>query len=127
MTIKHTHRAVYAGVAGLCALAAPGSVDAANLPPLAPGIQPAQDFSPTHSAYVVTNATPLYHSPAYGSDNTTGESLQRGARPQILGEANAGLYLLVGRAGQGIGYAPRSLLCPVELCPEVRRGPTDPQ
>jgi hypothetical protein len=126
MSIKRKRPAICAGVAGLCALAAPGLVDAANSPPLAPGIQPAQDFSPTHSAYVVTNATPLYRSPAYGADNTTGESLQRGARPQILGEANASLYLLIGRAGQGIGYAPRSLLCPVDLCPDVKNGPTGP-
>ncbi len=119
MTIKRTRAAICAGLAGLCALAAPGLVEAANPPPLAAGVQPAQDFSPTHAAYVVTNATPLYRSAAYGSDNTTGETLQRGARPQILGEANAGLYLLVGRAGQGVGYAPRSLLCPVDVCPEV--------
>jgi hypothetical protein len=66
------------------------------------------------------NATPLFRSPAYGTENTTGDSLQRGARPQILGEANAGLYLLVGRAGQGVGYVPRSLLCPVDLCADVR-------
>jgi hypothetical protein len=31
------------------------------------------------TAYVVTNATPLYRSPAYGADNTTGETLRRGA------------------------------------------------
>ena len=123
MIIKRMRPSLCAGVAGLCAAATPGMVDAANGPPLAAGIQSAQDFSPTHAAYVVTNPTPLYRSPAYGSDNTTGESLQRGARPQILGEANAGLYLLVGRSGQGVGYAPRSLLCPVDLCPGVTAGP----
>ena len=119
MTITSALGAVSGVVAGLCVLSTPAFVDAATSPPLAPGIQAAPDFSPTHASYVVTNATPIYRSPAYGSDNTTGESLQRGARPQILGEANAGLYLLVGRAGQGVGYAPRSLLCPANLCPEV--------
>ncbi len=120
MSIQRTFPAICAGVAGLCALAAPSLVGAAASPPLAAGVQPAPDFSPTHAAYVVTNATLLYRSPAYDSDNVTGETLQRGARPQILGEANAGLYLLVGRGGQGVGYAPRSLLCPIDLCPEVR-------
>jgi hypothetical protein len=113
-------------VAGLCVAATPALVSAATSPPLAPGIQAAPDFSPTRATYVVTNGTPLYRSPAYGAENTTGQSLQRGARPQILGEANAGLYLLVGRAGQGVGYAPRSLLCPVDLCPEVRSSPGGP-
>ena len=126
MTITRMLPAVCASVAGLGALASPGPVAAASPPPLAPGVQSAPDFTPTRTAYVVTNATPLYRSPAYGTDNTTGESLQRGARPQILGEANAGLYLLVGRAGQGVGYAPRSLLCPVDLCADVRAGPASP-
>ena len=108
-------------LAGLAAAAAPSVVEAASAPPLAPGVQSAQDFTPSAKAYVVMNTTPLYRSPAYGADNTTGESLARGARPQVLGEANAGLYVLVGRAGQGIGYAPRSLLCPVDVCREVGR------
>lgn len=114
---------VFSGVAGLCALTAPAGADAAPSPPLAPGIQPAQDFTPARTAYVVTNATPLYRSPAYGTDNATGETLARGARPQVLGQANAGLYLLVGRDGRGVGYAPRSLLCPVDLCPAVKGEP----
>ena len=127
MNIKHTLPAICASVAGLYALAAPGLVEAASSPPLAAGVQSAPDFSPNHATYVVANATPLYRSPAYGSDNTTGETLQRGARPQILGEANAGLYVLVGRAGQGVGYAPRSLLCPVDLCPDIKAGTPAPK
>ncbi len=111
---------ICASLAGLCALTAPATVGAAPSPPLAPGVQSVGDFTPTRTAYVVTNATPLFRSPAYGSDNVTGETLVRGARPQILGEADAGLYLLVGRNGKGVGYAPRSLLCPVDLCPDVR-------
>ncbi len=92
MSIQRTRRVICVGVAGLCALAAPSLVD----------------------------ATLLYRGPAYGLDNATGETLQRDALPQILGEANPGLYLPVGRGGQGVDYAPRSLLCPVEGCPEVR-------
>ncbi len=101
-------------------LGAPASVGAASPPPLQPGVQAAEDFTPAHTSYVVANATPLYRTPAYGTDNTTGETLQRGARPEILGEANAGLYVLVGRGGRGVGYAPLSLLCPVNLCPTVK-------
>ena len=126
MTRQRALPVIWAGVAGLSVLGAPALVDAAESPPLAPGVQPAKDFSPTRTAYVVTNATPLFRSPAYGAENTTGDSLQRGARPQILGEANAGLYLLVGRSGQGIGYAPRSLLCPIDLCPGVAAGAASP-
>ena len=120
MAVMRSVSATCAGVVGLWAMAGPATVDAAPSPPLAPGIQSAQDFTPTRTAYVVTNATPLYRSPAYGADNTTGEALRRGARPQILGDANAGLYLLVGRDGRGVGYAPRDLLCPAELCPTVK-------
>jgi len=118
MTTKRSIRPTWAGLAA--ALAWPMAAAAAASPPLAAGVQPAPDFAPTQKAYVVTNATPLYRTPAYGSDNTTGVTLERGARPQILGEADAGLYLLVGRDGRGIGYAPRSLLCPVDLCPAVK-------
>jgi len=120
MIIKRSTRAAWAGAAGLFALAAPAIVGAAPSPPLAPGVQAAPDFTPTRTPYVVTNPTPLYRNPAYGTDNTTGETLGRGTRPEILGEANAGLYLLVGREGRGVGYAPRSLLCPVALCPTVK-------
>ncbi|HEX5263478.1 MAG TPA: hypothetical protein VFW13_08125 [Phenylobacterium sp.] len=127
MTITRMLPAVCASVASLCVLTGPEPVAAASSPPLAAGVQPASDFTPTHAAYVVTNSTPLYRSPAYGSDNTTGDTLVRGARPQVLGEANASLYLLVGRAGQGVGYAPRSLLCPVDLCPDVREAPPTPK
>lgn len=101
-------------------LVTPVPVGAASPPPLQPGVQSPQDFTPTHTSYVVTNATPLYRAPAYGTDNTTGETLERGTRPEVLGEANAGLYLLAGRGGRGVGYAPRSLVCPVNLCPTVK-------
>ncbi|MGZ3275586.1 MAG: hypothetical protein ACXU82_01195 [Caulobacteraceae bacterium] len=120
MTLKPSMLAACAGAASLFVLAAPDGAGAAPSPPLAPGVEPAQDFAPARAPYVVTNPTPLYRSPAYGKDNTTGETLQRGSRPEILGEANAGLYLLVGRGGRGVGYAPRSLLCPVALCPAVK-------
>lgn len=89
---------------------------AAENPPLAPGVEAAPDFKPTHERYVVTNGTPLYRGPHWTPGETTGRMLERGQRPQILGEANLGLFLLVGEKGQGVGYAPRSLFCPVELC-----------
>ena len=108
------------GTALLWFIAPPIAAGATSSPPLAPGVQPAADLSPTHARYVVASATPLYRSPAYGPDNTTGQTLQRGQRPEVLGEANEGIYLLIGRQGRGIGYAPRSLLCPVELCPALK-------
>ena len=119
MTIKRLLVGAGIAAAGIV-LSAPTAVGAASSPPLAPGVQAAPDFTPTRTRYVVTNATPLYRSPAYGTDNTTGETLKRGSRPEVLGQANLGLYLLVGRDGRGVGYAPRSLLCPVDLCPSIK-------
>ncbi len=89
-------------------------------PPLAPGVQPAADWTAPKAAYVVTNGTALYRVPAYDPGQTTAETLKRGERPQVLAEANQGLYLLIGRDGRGVGYAPRSLLCPVSVCRDLR-------
>ena len=62
----------------------------------------------------------LFRTPAYDPAQETGAVLKRGERPQILAEANQDLWLLVGRNGRGIGYAPRSLLCPTDLCPHIK-------
>ena len=89
-------------------------------PPLAAGVQPAKDLTAPTAAYVVANGTPLYRVPAYDPAQQTGESLKRGERPQVLAEANQGLYLLIGRNGRGVGYAPRALLCPAKVCPDTK-------
>ncbi len=99
-------------------IAAAGLAQAA--PVLAPGIEPAPDMVPSSTRYVVANTTPLYRAPAYDPAQVTGETLKRGEHPQILGEANMGVYLLVGRDGKGVGYVPRSLLCPADLCPDIK-------
>ena len=89
-------------------------------PPLATGLQPAKDWTAPKADYVVANGTPLYRVPAYDPAQETGESLKRGERPQVLAEANQGLYLLIGRNGRGVGYAPRALLCPASACPNIK-------
>ena len=48
------------------------------------------------------------------------DKLSAAGRLQILGEAQMGGFLLVGRGGTGGGYVPRSLVCPVNLCPGVQ-------
>ena len=85
-------------------------------PALAPGVQAAADRTAPKGAYVVMNGTPLYRTPYYDPAQQTGQSLNRGERPQVVAEANQGLWLLIGRNGRGIGYAPRSLLCPATVC-----------
>ncbi len=115
VNIKHT-RVV---LAALTASLAP-AVAAHAAPVLASGVEPAADLKPTATAYVVTNSTPIYRMPHYASDQETGQELKRGERPQILGEANMGLYLLVGQGGRGVGYVPRSLLCPTTVCSDVK-------
>ena len=89
-------------------------------PPLADGVQPAQDWARPKTAYVVASDTPLYRVAGYDPAQQTGETLKRGQRPQVLAEANQGLYLLIGRNGQGVGYAPRGLLCPAAVCREIK-------
>ena len=105
-------------VAALSGLAST-SVNAAT-PPLAPGVTPAADLSAPATRYVVANSTPIYRTPAYDPSQETGATLKRGEHPQILGEANMGGYLLVGRGGKGIGYVSRALMCPEKLCPDIK-------
>lgn len=109
------------------ALAAAGLFGASTLafaqglkPELAAGIQSAPDYSPPQGPYVVANGTPLYKQPAYIPGGETSVTLKRGERPTILAEGQQGLWLLVGQNGRGIGWAPRSLLCPVKLCPSIK-------
>ena len=64
--------------------------------------------------------SPLYRAPAYDPAQQTGEDLKRGERPQVLAEANQGLYLLIGRNGRGVGYAPRALLCPASVRRDIK-------
>ena len=110
---------------GLCAAVTAGVVAWGGLAQasadLAAGVGAASDLTPTAKSFVVASDTPLYRNPHYDPAEVTEVVLRRGERPQILGEANMGLYLLVGRGGKGIGYAPRSLLCPVNLCPDIKR------
>lgn len=123
MTIRA--RPVFAALAAILASAAAvppahGQPAAFAAPPLAPGVQRAADWQAPKQAYVVANETPLSRVPAYDPAQVTSETLKRGDRPQVLAEANRGLYLLIGRNGQGIGYAPRSLLCPADLCRDIK-------
>ena len=108
-------RSVIAAAALAALLAA-----AAQAQPLAANVQKAAQIDPPKAAYVVVGDTPLYSVAAYDPDKMTGESLKRGQRPQVLGEASGGLWILIGKGGAGIGYASRSLLCPANLCPDIR-------
>ena len=106
------------GLAAALALSVPPTAAASpsRPPPLAVGVEAAADWQPTAETYVVANETPVFKTPSYSADQETGVVLKRGENPQVLGQANSGLWLLIGRAGKGIGYAPRSLLCPANLC-----------
>ena len=119
ITLKQQARALaWLGAAGvLAAIAEP--VCAQPPPRLAPGVEAAKDLVAPKTRYVVTNGTPIYRTPAYAPGQETGQELKRGDHPQILGETNMGGDLLVGRNGVGVGYVPRGLLCPVNLCPNV--------
>jgi hypothetical protein len=105
--------AITAAVASLAAAAAQAQ-------PLAPNVQKAAQIDPPKTRYVVVEDTLLYRVPTYDPDKTTGETLKRGQRPEVLGEASDGLWILIGKGGTGIGYASRSLLCPVDLCPDIK-------
>jgi hypothetical protein len=87
---------------------------------LAPGVQRAADYAPPKTQYVVVNGATLYRTPWYEPGQETGETLQRGQRPEVLAEAADGLWLLIGKDGKGIGYASRGLVCPAALCPDVK-------
>jgi hypothetical protein len=111
-------------VTGLAAAAlltaAPALAQTAVHPVLATGVMPAPQYIPAQGDYVVTNATPLYRQPVFRSGTETGVALQRGEHPKVLAETDGGLWLLIGKDGKGIGYAPRSLMCPAKLCPGLR-------
>lgn len=104
----------------IAAAATTALAGAAPAPSLAPGIEAAKDLAPSSTAYVVTNTTTLYKGPQYDPNGQTGEEVKRGERLQILGEAGMGGFLLVAKGGKGVGYVPRSLVCPVNLCPNVQ-------
>ncbi len=87
---------------------------------LAPNVQPANDLVPPKTKYVVANEAQIYRTPVYNPDQATGEVVRRGERPEVLGEANGGNSLLIGRNGQGVGYVSRGLMCPADLCPDIR-------
>lgn len=89
-------------------------------PKLASGVTAAPSYAPSPGDYVVTNATPLYKQPAWLPGSETGVELKRGEHPQILAATDMGLWLLIGRNGQGIGYAPISLMCPAKTCTNVK-------
>lgn len=114
-----TCKLVVSLAAAAALMAAPALAQAVK-PTLAPGIQAAPQYSAPQGAYVVTNGTPLFKQPAYLPGTETGAELMRGERPTVLAEAQGGLWLLIGKDGKGIGYAPRSLMCPAKLCPGVR-------
>lgn len=117
-TASDVRRRVF--VAAALSLLTAAAAVAAPAPALAPGVEAAKDLAPATTAYVVTNATPVYRTPQYDPEKATGETIPRGQRLQVLGEANMGAFLLVGRDGKGVGYVPRSLVCPVNLCPNVQ-------
>lgn len=89
-------------------------------PALAAGVAVAPAYVAPRGSYLVANGTPLYRQPVWMPGAETGVELKRGEHPQVLAETDEGLWLLIGRDGQGIGYAPRSLLCPVKACPDVK-------
>ena len=93
---------------------------AAQAQPLAANVQKAAQIDPPKTRYVVVNDTPLYSVATYDPDKLTGGTLKRGERPEVLGEASGGLWILIGKGGTGIGYASRSLLCPVDVCPGIK-------
>lgn len=100
-------------------LSAPALAQPAVHPALAPGVQAAPQYVQPQGDYVVTNPTPLYKQPVYMSGTETGVELKRGEHPKVLAETDGGLWLLIGKDGKGIGYAPRSLMCPAKLCPGI--------
>ncbi len=118
MTITKRKGAALSALAGACLL--PAIAVAQASPILAPGVERAPDLKPVSTQFVVTNGTPIFRTPSYATDQETGQTLKRGERPQILGEANMGSYLLVGRDGRGVGYVPRGLLCPTAVCRDVK-------
>jgi hypothetical protein len=89
-------------------------------PKLGPGVTAAPAYVAPKGDYVVTNGARLFKQPAWLPGTETGVELKRGEHPQVLGETDEGLWLLIGKDGQGIGYASRSLLCPAKTCTDVK-------
>jgi len=108
------------GLAAAAAFVAAPALAQGVHPTLAPGIQAAPQYIAPEGDYVVTNGTPLYKQPVYMSGTETGVELKRGEHPKVLAETDGGLWLLIGKDGKGVGYAPRSLLCPAKACPGVK-------
>ena len=108
-----------AATAAVTALAVCGAAYG-QTPAYAPGVQPAPDLTPAKTPYVVANELTLYKVPAYDPDKVTGITLKRGDRPEVLGEANRGTWILVGKDHKGIGYASRGLMCPQSACANLR-------
>lgn len=105
--------------AGAALLATPVMAQVVH-PKLAPGVTPAPAYVAPRDDYVVANGARLFKQPAWMPGSETGVELKRGDRPKVLGETDERLWLLIGRDGQGIGYASRSLLCPVKGCPDIK-------
>jgi hypothetical protein len=105
--------------AGAAMLATPVLAQVVH-PKLAPGVVAAPAFVAPRDAYVVANGARLFKQPAWIPGTETGVELKRGDRPKVLGETDEGLWLLIGRDGQGIGYASRSMLCPAKACPDIK-------
>jgi hypothetical protein len=107
-------------LAAAAALAAGPALAQVVHPKLAPGVTAAPAYVAPKGGYVVTNGARLFKQPAWLPGTETGVELKRGEHPQVLAETDEGLWLLIGRGGQGIGYASRSLLCPAKTCTDVK-------
>lgn len=114
------HKSRLALLAAAAALMAGPALAQVVHPKLAPGVTAAPAYVAPKGDYVVTNGARLFKQPAWLPGTETGVELKRGEHPQVLGETDEGLWLLIGRNGQGIGYASRSLLCPAKTCTDVK-------
>jgi hypothetical protein len=119
--MKSSPKTLFLAAAATLGMAAPALAQPQMVhPALASGVVAAPAYVKPQGDYVVTNGTPLYKQPVWMPGTETGVELKRGDHPTVLGETDGGLWLLVGRGGQGVGYVSRSLTCMTKICGNVR-------
>ena len=97
--------------AGVVMAAVAGATLAAEPPRLAEGVKPQAGYEAPPTRYVVANPTPIYSDTSPYSTPTG--NLDRVGQPvEALAKVQGWDWVLVGRNGVGVGYAPISLLKP---------------
>jgi len=106
------------GAMAVCAAVGVGAALAADIPAASlkfgNGVEKTKQGYETPAAmYIVANPTNVFSNHFYYGSKVTGE-LKRGDRVEALAKVKGYEWVLVGKAGTGIGYVPISMLSPAD-------------